>query len=147
MKKIFRLIFAAFVMTAALAFSSCADADGLHDQNALLVTFEFSGFGEISGSYAIPGNFDDWDNTTSDVTMKKGSGTSAKIAITTSNIQFTLVPTNSWTRDWYSAGTCEGNGSDSGTMQNFYINDLDLDAGEVTISVDASSGTATPVVK
>lgn len=142
-------IFAVFVICLAsvFAFSSCADADGLHDQNSLLVTFVFKGFGDISGSYSIPGNFDDWDNTTADVTIKKGEGTSSAISVTTSNIQFTLVPVNGWTRDWYVAGSVEGNGSDSGAMRNFYIDGLDLNAGETTVLVDISSGTAVPVVQ
>ena len=55
--------FLLLMISALFAFGlvSCADEDGLHDQNALMVTFEFTGFGDISGSYAIPGNFDDWD--------------------------------------------------------------------------------------
>ena len=135
----------------ALGLSSCADENGLHDQNALLVTFEFSGFGEdISGDYAVPGNFDGtdaWDNTNVDVVLKNGAGTSNPIAVTIQNIQFSLCPTGAWTRPWYKKGEVEGNGSDSGTMHNFYIDGLDLDAGEITLVIDASSGTATPVVK
>lgn len=132
----------------AMTLTSCADEDGLHDQNALQVTFEFTGFGDdISGSYSIPGNFDSWDNTTADVSLSKGAGTSEVIAISDSNIQFSLCPVGEWTRPWYIEGAVEGNGSDGGKMWNFYIDDLDLDAGEVTILVDASSGTAVPVVK
>lgn len=148
MKKQNLLLSIAAAILLALGLASCADEDGLHDQNALLVTFEFKGFGdEISGSYAIPGNFDNWDNTTSDVTLTKGSGTSVKIPVTSANIQFSLVPTNAWTRPWYSAGTLEGNGSDAGKMWNFYKDDLPLDAGEITLVVDASSGTATVTKK
>lgn len=144
------IIAAVFICLASLfAFSSCADADGLHDQNALMVTFHFTGFGDISGSYSIPGNFDSWDNTTTDITMKNGEGTSNAIAVTESNIQFTLVPVNGWTRDWYVAGSMEGNGNDSGSgkMQNFYIDGLDLNAGEATVLVDISSGTAVPALQ
>ncbi len=137
-----------FLCLASLfGLSSCADADGLHDQNALQVTFVFTGFGDISGDYSIPGNFDDWDNSTTDITMKDGEGTSNAIAITESNIQFTLVPVNGWTRDWYVAGSVEGNGSDSGAMRNFYIDGLDLNAGEATVLVDISSGTAVPTLQ
>lgn len=143
-------ILAAFVVCVAslFAFSSCSDADGLHDQNALIVTFVFKGFGnDINGSYSIPGNFNSWSNTSADVTMSSGAGTSKQIAITNSNIQFTLVPVNSWTRDWYVEGSVEGNGSDSGVMRNFYIDGLNLDSGAAIILVDASSGTAVPVVQ
>ena len=133
---------------ATVCLSSCADEDGMHDQNALFVTFEFEEFGEnVSGAYAIPGNFNNWSNASTHVTLTKGAGTSIKMAVTVSNIQFTLVPVNSWTRDWYVEGTVEGNGSDSGTMWNFYLDGLDLNAGEVTVLIDASSGTATPVIQ
>lgn len=127
---------------------SCADEDGLHDQNALLVTFEFKGFGEkISGNYAIPGNFDNWDNATSDIALSKGEGTSSAISVTETNIQFSLVPVGEWTRPWYEKGVLEGNGNDAGKMWNFYIDGLDLGAGEIKLVVDASSGTATVDVK
>lgn len=79
--------------------------------------------------------------------MKDGGGTSNKIAVTSSNIQFSLCPVNEWTRPWYQKGVLEGNGSDGGTMQNFYIDGLDLNAGEITLIIDASSGTAVPEVK
>ncbi|MBQ4379146.1 MAG: hypothetical protein II821_08140 [Treponema sp.] len=149
LKIVLLLLFAA----VCFGFSSCADAGGLHDQKALMVTFEFTGFGDnISGSYSLPGNFsgndaDGWDNTGSDVTMKKGEGISNPIAVTCANIQFSLCPTGEWTRPWYSKGVLEGNGSDAGTMWNFYIDGLDLNAGEVTLLIDASSGVATPVEK
>lgn len=138
-------VFAAILGSALLfVFASCADADGLHDQNALLVTFEFTGFGQISGTYSIPGNFDDWDNTQSDITMKKGEGSSSEIPVTTANIQFTLVPVNSWVRDWYKLEVLEGNGYDgtAGKYQNFFIDNLDLNSGSVTILIDGSSGSA-----
>ena len=32
-------------------------------------------------------------------------------------------------------------------MRNFYIDGLDLNAGEITLVIDAISGTATPVVQ
>ena len=145
--KIFAVVLSLFTV---FALGSCADENGLHDQNALMVTFEFTGFGEISGDYSIPGNFDGsgaWDNTNVDVVMKDGGGTSNKIAVTSSNIQFSLSPVNEWTRPWYQKGVLEGNGSDGGTMQNFYIDGLDLNAGEITLIIDASSGTAVPEVK
>lgn len=130
-------------LASLFSFSSCADSDGMHDMDALLVTFQFKNFGNISGEYAIPGNFDNWDNTTSDVTLSNGAGTSKKIAVTTSNIQFTLVPTGKWDRDWFVDGQVYGNGTDGGKLQNFYIDGLDLDASSVTIVVDASKGSVT----
>ena len=153
MKKIFIKTLSAALLSLALIFglASCADADGLHDQNALLVTFVFTGFGDdISGDYSIPGNFDgtdSWDNTNTDVVLKNGEGTSNPISVTIPNIQFSLCPKDEWTRPWYKKGEVEGNGSDKGVMRNFYIDGLDLNAGEITLVIDASSGTATPAVK
>lgn len=130
------------------ALASCADADGLHNQPELLVTFEFSGFGDVSGNYSIPGNFDGnngWDNTKIDVVMKNGRGVSNEISVTTTNIQFSLCPTNEWTRPWYAAGSCEGNGADgSNGMRNFYIDNLDLSKGTATVVVEVKNGSATP---
>ena len=146
--KVKTLIAGAFLAAASLLTVSCADVNGLHNQQAVNVTFKFENFGDdISGNYSIPGNFDDWDNTTQDIVMSGGDGTSNKIAITDSNIQFSLVPVNEWTRPWYTKGVLEGNGSDTGKMRNFYIDNLDLDSGEITIVIDASSGTAVPAVQ
>lgn len=133
----------------ALLCTGCPDVDGLHNQPELLVTFEFSGFGDISGEYAIPGNFDGNTNWTkgvddTDIVMKNGSGTSNEIFVTTANIQFSLCPKGDWSRPWYKAGEREGNGSDGGTMQNFYIDKLDLSAGTATVIVKMENGTATP---
>lgn len=144
----------ALCLASLLGLSSCADADGLHDQTALLVTFQFTGFGDgTDGDYSVPGNFDgsdNWDNTNIDVVMKDGEGTSSQISVTTSNIQFSLCPVNTWTRPWYKVGTLVGNGFDNTTSDkywNFYIDGLDLNAGETTILIDGSAGTATPVVQ
>ncbi|WP_191014588.1 hypothetical protein [Treponema zioleckii] len=141
----------AMILSLSMIFAlvSCADENGLHDQNALLVTMKFTGFGSVSGNYSIPGNFDgtgSWDNTNVDVVLKDGEGTSNQIAVTVSNIQFSLCPVNSWDRPWNDNGI-NGNGSSDGKMQNFYIDGLDLGAGEVTLVIDASSGTAVPVVE
>lgn len=138
------------LMTAAFVFSGCADVNGLHNQKELLVTFQFSGFGSISGNYSIPGNFDgnqEWDNTNLDVVMKNGSGISSEISVTTADIQWSLVPQNDWTRPWYTAGVSEGNGADgSNGNRNFYIDGLDLNAGEATVIVKMENGKATPTV-
>ncbi len=147
MKKVFINCFVLFFIMTSLIFISCADVNGLHNQQAANVTFRFVNFGDdIEGNFAIPGNFDNWDNTTVDVSLTKGRGTSVKIPVTESNIQFTLVPTGSWNRPWYSKGLLEGNGSDSGKMRNFYIDGLDLDSGDITVLIDASSGIAVPKV-
>lgn len=134
--------------------TACPSADGLHNQPALMVTMEFTGFGNTSGDYSIPGSFDGisdpWTRGMNnvDVVMKNGEGTTINpIPVTASNIQFSLVPTGEWTRPWNTELGLEGNGSDKGVMHNFYIDDLDLNAGEITLLIDASSGIATPTVK
>ena len=83
--------------------------------------------------------------------MKNGEGTSNPIVISKANIEFTLIETNDagWLRKWYPA--VKGNGVDRGTAghpyQNFYIDGLDLSAGEITLIIDGSDLAATPVVK
>ena len=135
-------------VSLVVGLSSCADVNGLHNQEELLVTFEFSGFGSISGNYSIPGNFDGnqtWDNTNLDVVMKNGSGISSEISVTTANIQFSLCPQNEWSRPWYTAGVSEGNSADgSNGFRNFYIDNLDLSAGTATVVVKMENGKAVP---
>lgn len=154
MKKIFS---AAGVLLAAgfvcLGLTGCPSAEGLHNQEAAEVTFVFTNFPEtISGNYSIPGNFDGNTSWTKqiddiDIVMKNGEGTSNPITVTTQNIQWSLVETGdtAWNRLWYP--TVKGNGSDSGVMRNFYIDGLDLSAGEITILIDGISGTAVPEVQ
>ena len=149
---IFSAVSAALVLAAVL--TGCPSATGLHNQEAAEVTFVFTNFPEsIDGNYSIPGNFDGNSSTWTkqlddvDVVMKKGEGTSNPITVTTANIQWSLVETgdSAWNRLWYPE--VKGNGSDGGAMRNFYIDGLDLSAGEITILIDASSGTAVPVIQ
>lgn len=151
--KIAILAFIFTLLVSVFALSSCADANGLHNQTAANVTFIFKNFAEISGDYTIPGNFNDWDYETSLITMKDGYGKSEAITISKTNIEFTLIQTgdSGWLRKWYAAGVLEGNCVDRGTAgnpyQNFYIDGLDLNAGEITLVIDGSSVTAVPVVE
>ena len=154
MKKIRKLISALLLLLcAAFTLTSCADAEGLHNQTAAKITFEFRNFADISGDYTIPGNFNDWDNSKSLITMKDGNGTSEAITVSNVNIEFTLIQTgdSGWLRPWYTAGVLEGNGVDRGTagnpFQNFYINALDLNAGEITLIIDGADVVATPLVQ
>lgn len=131
---------------------SCADVNGLHNQSAAQVTFIFENMGDsISGNYTIPGNFNDWDNSVTLVTLEKGNGTSEAITVSKSNIQFTLIQTgdSGWLRTWYP--DVKGNAADTGTAgapyQNFYVDGLDLSAGEITILIDGSTGNAIPKVQ
>lgn len=132
--------FLALLSTALCFVSSCADADGLHDQNALMVTFEFSGLGDdVGGSYIVTGDYDSWGLPESGaVTLSKGCGKTNQIAVSSANIVFTVCDAN-WKRGWYPA--LEGNSYDGGDAKwhNFYINDLDLEAGEATIVVSSDN--------
>lgn len=144
------IIFVAACLLCLAGLTSCADPNGLHDQQAVMVTFEFTGFGdELNGTFAIPGDYNDWNNSGADVSLVKGEGTSIKIAITSANIVFSLVPEGAWTRPWYVKGVLEGNGMDgtANKYQNFYYDGLDLSAGELTLVIDGSTGTATPKLK
>ncbi len=154
MKKIRKLISALLLLLcAAFTLTSCADAEGLHNQTDAKITFEFRNFADISGDYTIPGNFNDWNNSKSLITMKDGNGTSEAITVSNVNIEFTLIQTgdSGWLRPWYTAGVLEGNGVDRGTagnpFQNFYINALDLNAGEITLIIDGADVVATPLVQ
>ncbi|MCR4733913.1 MAG: hypothetical protein K5829_02765 [Treponema sp.] len=149
----FKILIVTVILTAGFLLSACADANGLHNQTAAEVTFVFKNFASISGDYTIPGNFNDWDNSESLVTMEDGNGTSKPITISKTNIEFSLIQTgdSGWLRPWYTAGVLEGNGVDRGTAgnpyQNFYIDGLDLNAGEITLVMDGSNITVTPEVE
>lgn len=152
-EKIKKALTVLILISAALLISACVDANGLHNQTAAKITFVFKNFGSISGDYTIPGNFNSWDNSKSLINMKDGNGQSEPITISNVNIEFTLIQTgdSGWLRPWYSAGVLEGNGVDRGTAgnpyQNFYIDALDLNAGEITLIIDGSDLIATPVVQ
>lgn len=152
-EKIKKALTVLILISAVLLISACADANGLHNQTAAKITFVFKNFGSISGDYTIPGNFNSWDNSKSLINMKDGNGQSEPITISNVNIEFTLIQTgdSGWLRPWYSAGVLEGNGVDRGTAgnpyQNFYIDALDLNAGEITLIIDGSDLIATPVVQ
>jgi len=136
------------LIAGIMTLSSCANADGLHNQMAAEVTFEFVNFPEsVNGEYAIPGNFNDWDNTKTVISMKNGNGTSQALTIAEPNIQFTLVKNGEWLRAWDSA--VKGNGYDAsqGSYHNFYIDALDLTSGEIVLVIDGSDETAEPKIK
>ena len=149
MKKIFiKTVGAALLSLALIAgLSSCADENGLHDQNATKVTIKFTNFSAAEdGDYAIPGDFNgdtEWEYSNSDthITLKGGEGTSSvTFNLTATWVKFTLVKKGEWTRAWCPA--LEGNSEDEGKLQNFYIGELDPDAGEITLVIDGNySGT------
>jgi len=141
------LFFAALVTAAGLSFTGCPDVNGLHNQQAATLTIVFTNFPDsVTGDYSIPGDFngdEDWENGIDniDIVMKNGEGTSNQFSVTASWVKFSLVKTNdtSWLRGW--ASEVSGNAADNGKYVNFW-SDVDLTAGEITLTVDGSSGTA-----
>lgn len=134
-----------------LTFASCADVNGLHNQEAAKVTFVFTNFvAAEDGEYTLPGNFNNWNNEKVVITLKEGEGTSSAITIKDANIKFSLVRAKSWLRAWFPA--IKGNAIDENTAgtpyHNFYLDGLNLNAGELTIIVDGSDATkVVPTVK
>jgi len=148
MKKIVIIIFGILTCSLffAVNFTGCADADGLHNQEASNVIFAFKNFtAAADGSYSIPGNYNDWNNASAMLTLKSGEGTTAAQTVTNSFVKFTLVQPNSWTRAWYP--TVKGNSIDetSNTYVNFYA-DITLGT-DVTITIDGSTSPATVTVE
>ncbi|MBR1535973.1 MAG: hypothetical protein IJ630_03440 [Treponema sp.] len=132
------------LLCALFGLSSCADASGLHDQNALLCTFKFTNMGDdVSGTFSLAGDFDGddvWEISVDqcNVTLTNGEGTSdSTIAVTSSWIKFTLCD-SAWLRTaWYPSVRGNSDSGDQGAS-NFYIEALDLSAGTATIVIDGS---------
>ena len=135
MKKQNLLLSIAAAILLALGLASCADEDGLHDQNALILKFEIKGLGDdVSGSYFVTGVFDDWKQNYP-VTLTKGAGSVEGIPLTISEMKFSVCDAD-WGRAWYP--TYEGNQADensNGKYWNFSLENLDLGAGEATITI------------
>ncbi|MBQ7159005.1 MAG: hypothetical protein IJS09_06255 [Treponema sp.] len=153
-KKIIKGFLIASLCIFGLCLGGCADATGLHNQNALQVTFKFINFAEAlsDGDYSIAGDFNGdniWEatNAAKNISIKNGTGTSSTVySVTSTWIKCSLVKTNdsAWTRPWYP--TIKGNVVDEGTagtpQQNFYLGGIDVNAGEAVIVIDGSkSGT------
>lgn len=151
MKKIIPIF---VVFFALFFFVACPNPLGLHNQQAAQVVFVFQNFPEdVDGDYAIPGHFTGSGNAwevgidTTMIKMTKGNGESDPITCSNANIQFSLVKTGdaAWNRGWYKAGVLEGNGADKGKYYNFYIDGINLAAGEIRILVDGSISPVVPV--
>ncbi|MBQ9205927.1 MAG: hypothetical protein IJ158_04365 [Treponema sp.] len=129
----------------AVGLSSCADVNGLHNQESSSVTFVFKNFPADNGAYALPGDHNDWDNTTEEITLTDGAGTSKTYTYTSSSLEFTLVKKGTWFRKWSKTdgGTIDGEGR-TGTdkARNFLIENIDL-GSDITITVDGSTPVAT----
>ena len=144
----------AFLAVCAMIFLavmlvSCADANGLHNQEAATVTFKFTNFPIADGSYAIPGEHNSWDNTVELVTIKNGEGTSSSVSVTSSSLEFSLVKKDNWLRPWAKAngGTINGAGrTGADYYRNFLAEGITLGT-EVTVTIDGSTDTATVTVE
>jgi len=136
-------------LTLVLGLVSCADADGLHNQEAATVTFVFTNFPVEDGSYSIPGEHNNWDNTSESVTIKGGEGTSSSVTVTSSSIEFTLVKKDNWLRPWSKkdGGTINGAGKEGADYyRNFLAEGITL-GSPVKITIDGSTDTATVTVE
>lgn len=146
MKQIRYFVTVVFSIFCAALFFSCADANGLHDQNALVVTFKVVNFGSgVNGSFAIAGDFngdETWevDNSAAVISLKGGDGVASQTyPVTSTWIKFTVCAAgdSAWSRAaWFPA--VKGNAAEGDNYWNFYIGDLDLSAGEATIVIDGS---------
>ncbi|WP_407425045.1 hypothetical protein [Treponema sp.] len=147
LKNILLAFTSALFLTFALV--SCADANGLHNQEAATVTFVFTNFPVADGSYSIPGDHNSWDNTSENITIKGGEGTSAAVKVTSSSIEFSLVKKDNWLRPWSNrdGGSINGAGR-TGTdyAVNFLAEGIEL-GSEVTVTIDGSTPTATVTVE
>ena len=135
----------------AIGLSSCADADGLHNQEAATITFVFTNFPVADGSYAIPGDYSSptWDNTVELVTIKNGEGTSSAVTCTATSTEFSLTKKDSWLRPWSKTdgGSINGAGREGADYyRNFLAEGIPL-GSEVTITIDGSTETATVTVE
>ncbi len=150
MKKNILAILSALICGAGIfCLTGCPDANGLHNQEAATVSFVFTNFPIDDGNYSIPGEFNDWDNTVENITIKDGEGSYEGVKITTTSAEFSLVKANNWLRPWSvrDGGTIYGAGRE-GT--DYYVNFLaeGITLGsELTITIDGSTETATVTVE
>lgn len=146
MKKLLT-ISAALLCSLALTLTatSCADANGLHNQESSEVTFVFTNFKTAEdGDYSLPGDYSSttWDNTVTQVAIKDGEGTATPVTMCSTSTTFTLVKPNSWSRAWCT-GTCYANAwdNDSASYCNFYVDGIPMGT-TATVTID---GSTTPV--
>ncbi|MDR2478290.1 MAG: hypothetical protein LBD48_03145 [Treponema sp.] len=134
MKKSYFLV----IVPVLLALAGCADPAGLHNQKQTLVTFELVNFPLGDGDYCVSGDWQgaDWDNSKANISLKGGAGVSAVQSIKSTSVKFTIVPVNTWGRNWYPATM--GNAPDesqNNTLWNFQVLGIPEDA-KITITVD-----------
>lgn len=128
---------------------SCADPQGLHNQEASSVIIKLENIPVSDGIFSIPGEHQstEWDNTTEDVIITDGSGETEVYLITKSSFQFSLVPVESWDRPWYPEMKANFYDYASGGKQwNFQVVGMPL-GKEVLITIDGSTTPATITVE
>ena len=138
-----------FSLVMILGIVSCADVNGLHNQEAATLTFVFTNFPISDGSYSIPGDYNNWDNTSNAVTIKGGEGTSSTVTVTSSSVEFTLVKKDDWLRPWSKkdGGTIDGAGKEGADYnRNFLAEGITL-GSSVKVTIDGSTDTATVTVE
>lgn len=141
------LIICCLFFVVAFCLCGCADANGLHNQQASQITIKFINFEMAAdGEYSVPGGFvskDDWnlsDHVYTDamLTIKDGEGTTTVTqTCILREFDFTLVPVGSWLRPWFPA--VSGNASDP-TNGNKYWNFgvWATSCGAVTLGIPAT---------
>lgn len=137
------------LITILFTIFSCADPNGLHNQEAAQVTFVFENIPTIDGGYSLPGDYQvsEWDNTNIDLDIKSEAGSSKIVTITKSTIEFSLVPVESWDRPWYPIMKSNHYDYGSGGKQwNFQVIGLPL-GQDVTIKIDGSSTPASVIIE
>ena len=138
-----------FSLVMILGIVSCADVNGLHNQEAATLTFVFTNFPISDGSYSLPGDYNNWDNTSNAVTIKGGEGTSSTVTVTSSSVEFTLVKKDDWLRPWSKkdGGTIDGAGKEGADYnRNFLAEGITL-GSSVKVTIDGSTDTATVTVE
>ncbi|WP_144082990.1 hypothetical protein [Salinispira pacifica] len=136
-------------LAAVVMFAGCAENALLHNIDAAVYTFELVNFPADDGDYAIPGDFNGWNNGDGEggvpITLTDGAGTSEEVNITVSTFIFSITELGTYNRPWYPA--TEGNSVDgfSGDSWNFQIEDLVLGT-RGTITIDGSTVPATITV-
>jgi hypothetical protein len=147
MRKLIRIA-SALICVFMLGFfaTGCADANGLHNQEASYITIKFTNFKAAKdGTYSVPGGFinkDDWSRsdyvyTDTMITLKEGEGTTTVVQkCILKEFDFSLVSVGSWQRSWYP--TVKGNAYDPSTSKYWNFGVWASGCGAVTLGVDAT---------
>lgn len=137
------------LLSTAVLVAGCADNATLHNIEAGIYTFAVVDFPVEDDDYAIPGDYNDWNNGDSGdgvtISIVGGEGETDPVILTSTSILFAITEVDTWTRSWYPA--TEGNSEEgfTGDMTNFEVTDLVLGVTG-TIEIDGSTIPATITV-